>query len=46
MNVANGAEATFAAATGRGEPSANDANPNKEPDCESRIEEICKWHSF
>jgi len=46
VNVANGAEATFVAATGKGASEANDPNPNKEPDCESRIEEVRKWHGF
>lgn len=46
MNVANGAEAVFAAATGRGEPATNDPNPYKEPDCKSRIEEIRQWQGF
>ncbi len=46
MNVANGTEAVFIAATGKGESEAKDPNPNKEPDCESRIEEIRKWHGF
>jgi acetoin utilization deacetylase AcuC-like enzyme len=46
MNVANGAEAVFAAATGKGELETNDPNPYKEPDCESRIEEIRQWHGF
>jgi len=46
MNVANGAKAVFAAATGKGEPETNDPNPYKEPDCASRVEEICKWHGF
>jgi acetoin utilization deacetylase AcuC-like enzyme len=45
-NVANGSEAVFIAATGKGESTANDPNPNPEPDCESRIEEIRKWHGF
>lgn len=45
-NVSNGTEAVFAALTGRGEPSANDPSPYKEPDIESRIEEIRKWHGF
>jgi acetoin utilization deacetylase AcuC-like enzyme len=45
-NVANGVEAVFIAATGKGELNANDANPHKEPDCASRIEDICKWHEF
>ncbi|MCI0549387.1 MAG: histone deacetylase [Anaerolineae bacterium] len=48
MNVANGAEAVFIAATGKGESEAavRDPNPYKEPDCVSRIDEICKWHGF
>ena len=46
VNVANGAEAVFVAATGKGESEANDPNPNQEPDCESRIEEVRKWHGF
>ncbi len=46
MNVANGAQAVFVAATGRGAVEARDPNPHKEPDCESRIEEIRKWHGF
>lgn len=45
-NVANGAEALFMAATGKGESEASDPNPYKEPDCESRIEEILKWNGF
>jgi acetoin utilization deacetylase AcuC-like enzyme len=48
VNVANGAEAVFIAATGKGESEAagRDQNPNKEPDCTSRIEEVCAWHGF
>ena len=48
VNVANGAEAVFVAATGRGEAEieARDLNPHKEPDCESRIDEIRRWHGF
>lgn len=46
MNVANGAEAVFVAATGHGKFDANDPNPYEEPDCESRIEEIRKWNGF
>jgi acetoin utilization deacetylase AcuC-like enzyme len=46
LNVANGAEAVFIAATGKGESVTNDPNPNPEPDCESRIEEVRKWHGF
>lgn len=46
VNVANGAEAVFVAATGKGESAASDPNPHREPDCESRIAEICNWHGF
>jgi acetoin utilization deacetylase AcuC-like enzyme len=46
LNVANGAEAVFVAATGKGESRANDPNPHQEPDFDSRIEEIRKWHGF
>ena len=46
VNVANGAEAVFIAATGKGESEANDPNPHKEPDCESRIEEVRQWNGF
>ena len=47
-NVANGAEGVFIAATGKGEPGAalHDHNPNPEPDCTSRIEEVRAWHGF
>lgn len=46
INVANGAEAVFLAATGKGAAEANDPNPHKEPDCTARVEEICRWHGF
>lgn len=46
VNVANGAEAVFIAATGKGESAAKDSNPNQEPDCTSRIEEVRTWHAF
>jgi acetoin utilization deacetylase AcuC-like enzyme len=47
MNVANGAGTVFDALS-RQELSheARDPNPHKEPDCESRIEEVRKWHGF
>ena len=45
-NVANGTEAVFVAATGKGTSEASDPNPYGEPDCDSRIEEIRKWHGF
>jgi acetoin utilization deacetylase AcuC-like enzyme len=46
INVVNGAEATFFAATGNGESNVDDANPYKEPDCGARIEEVRRWHGF
>jgi len=46
VNVANGSEAVFIAATGKGESEANDPNPHKEPDCESLIEEVRQWNGF
>jgi acetoin utilization deacetylase AcuC-like enzyme len=46
VNVANGAETVFIAATGKGESEANDPSPHAEPDCDARIEEIRKWHGF
>jgi acetoin utilization deacetylase AcuC-like enzyme len=46
VNVANGSEAVFIAVTGKGESEARDPNPHKEPDCESRIEEIRQWNGF
>ena len=46
LNVANGSEAVFSAITGREPSDAQDPNPRREPDCESRIEEVCRWHGF
>ncbi len=47
VNVANGVEATFQALTKSNRRNeANDLSPHKEPDCESLIEEIRKWHGF
>ena len=46
VNVANGVEAVFVAATGEGTSETNDRNPYPEPDCEARIEEIRIWHGF
>ena len=46
VNVANGAEATFIAATGKGQSDAKDPSPRQEPDCSARIEEVRKWHGF
>lgn len=45
-NVANGVETVFAAATGKGQPEANDSNPHEEPDCAALIEQIRQWHGF
>jgi acetoin utilization deacetylase AcuC-like enzyme len=46
LNLARGVEAVFAALTGNGEVEAHDPSPYPEPDCTSRIEEICQWHGF
>lgn len=47
VNVANGVEATFDALTNlKVGKDAGDLSPHKEPDCESHIEEIRKWHGF
>jgi acetoin utilization deacetylase AcuC-like enzyme len=46
VNVANGVEAVFVAATGKGESEARDPSPYAEPDCETRITEVRKWHGF
>ena len=47
VNVANGADGVFEALINlRAGNEANDPNPYKEPDCESRIEEVHKWHGF
>jgi len=47
MNVANGAEGVFTALadTGRGFD-VGDVNPRGEPDVESRVNEVRKWHGF
>jgi acetoin utilization deacetylase AcuC-like enzyme len=45
-NVANGAETVFLATTGKGSSSVSDPNPRREPDCESRIQEILQWHGL
>jgi len=47
LNVANGAGTVFdAMSRNRLSHEANDLNPHKEPDCESRIEEVRKSHGF
>jgi acetoin utilization deacetylase AcuC-like enzyme len=48
-NVANGAEAVFCALAGSKsapEASKGDASPHKEPDIESRLDEIRQWHGL
>jgi acetoin utilization deacetylase AcuC-like enzyme len=46
-NVANGVGAVFAALAGTGTGlDAGDANPHGEPDAESRLDEVCRWHGF
>src|SRR5215213_1364671 len=44
INVGNGAEAVFHAATENREFQANDLNAHKQPDRESRIGEVRAWH--
>jgi len=47
MNMANGAGTVFDALSRRGlSHEAHDPNPHEEPDCESRIAEVQKWHGF
>jgi acetoin utilization deacetylase AcuC-like enzyme len=47
LNVANGAGTVFdALSKHKLRHEADDPNPHKEPDCESRIEEVRKWHGF
>jgi len=47
INVANGAEAVFEALTESGSGfDAGDVNPRREPDVESRVDEVRKWHGF
>jgi acetoin utilization deacetylase AcuC-like enzyme len=48
VNVSNGAEGVFIAATGKGESEAasQDHNPHPEPECGPRIEEVRQWHGF
>ncbi len=46
-NVANGAEAVFAALASSGSGfDAGDSNPRGEPDIESRLDEVRRWHRF
>jgi hypothetical protein len=47
LNVVHGVEAVFDALTNSHSANeAHDPNPHKEPDCESRLAEICKWNGF
>jgi len=46
INVANGSQGVFLALTGKGELLVHDPNPRREPDCDSRIEEVRRWHGF
>ena len=47
LNVANGAQAVFAALAGAAfELDVEDANPQSEPDVESRLHEVRAWHGF
>jgi acetoin utilization deacetylase AcuC-like enzyme len=47
LNVVHGAEAVFDALTNsQSRNDAHDLNPHKEPDCESRLAEVCRWHGF
>ena len=46
-NVANGVGAVFAALAGTSSAfDAGDPNPRKEPDVESRLDEVRRWHGF
>jgi len=46
-NVANGAGAVFAALAGtRAEFDAGDPCPRGEPEVESRLDEVRRWHGF
>jgi acetoin utilization deacetylase AcuC-like enzyme len=46
-NVANGVEAVFGALTGfKSEFDAGDPCPRGEPEVESRVDEVCRWHGF
>ena len=47
INVANGVEAVFVALTGsKSEFDAGDPCPRREPEVESRIDEVRRWHGF
>ena len=46
INVANGSEAVFTAASGKGKSAWSDASPHNEPDCTSRIEEVRTYHGI
>ena len=47
VNVANGVGAVFAALAGSGSGiDAGDPCPRREPEVESRVEEVRRWHGF
>lgn len=47
QNVANGIEAAFEALASSGSGfDAGDASPRREPDVESRIDEVRRWHGY
>jgi acetoin utilization deacetylase AcuC-like enzyme len=46
LNVARGSEGLFTVLTGKGGSNGSDPSPRREPDCETRIEEIRRWHGF
>jgi len=47
VNVSNGAEAVFSALGGSESGfDVGDMNPRREPDVDSRLDEIHKWHNF
>ena len=46
VNVANGGETVFNAATGKEKSEVNDPSPRQEPDCRSRIQAVRNWNGF
>jgi acetoin utilization deacetylase AcuC-like enzyme len=46
INLANGAEAVFAALMNKDFVDPSDASPRKETDASEMIEKVCKWHGF
>jgi len=45
-NLANGADAVFAALMNKDFIDSGDASPRKETDASEMIEKVCKWHEF